>query len=96
MKNDMPIINVYKAEQKLKRDVLLAASQPKRWFLYTIGYGPPGSQFDNYECRGAFDKMADTLAHWIVLLAIMLAFSSPAYVFWVAFREEKPAPANQP
>jgi len=76
------VINIYRAVIPLKTSVGGIASQPKSWFLYTVGYEPKEEQFDYYEPQGVFQKLLDKLAHWIVLLSVLLAFLSPLYVIY--------------
>ena len=81
--NKEEIINIYKANIPIKESILPIASQPKEWFLYKIGYLPKEEQFDYYEANNIFDKFLDKIAHWIVVLSVLLAFLSPIYVLYL-------------
>ena len=76
-------INIYSATFPLKQETLTIACQPKEWFLYTIGYEEPKDQFDYYQTSGFLDYTLNLLAHWIVILAVILAFLSPFYVIYL-------------
>jgi 4-amino-4-deoxy-L-arabinose transferase-like glycosyltransferase len=77
------VINVYKVTLNIKEAVLIVADQPKQWFLYDTGYKPKEKQFDYFEAHGFFDKLLNKLAHWIVLIAVVLAFISPFYTIYL-------------
>ena len=81
------LINIYSARIQIKESVLALASQPKNWFLYNIGYEPKHEQFDYYQTKGFLDITLDKLAHWVVLLALILAFLSPLYVIYLFIRK---------
>ena len=81
------VINIYKTDIKIKESVLALASQPKEWFLYNIGFLPKEKQFDYYETSNIFDKSLDRIAHWIVLLSLILSFISPIYIIYL-FRKK--------
>ncbi len=80
--NREDIINVYRTKIQIKDSILAFANQPKNWFLYDIGYKQKEKQFDYYETHNFLDKSLDKIAHWIVLLALILAFLSPLYVIF--------------
>ena len=80
-------INVYKSKIQMKDSILTLASQPKSWFLYDIGFLPKEKQFDYYETSNIFDKSLDRIAHWIVLLSLILSFISPIYIIYL-FRKK--------
>lgn len=81
------IINVYSAQIKTKDSLLLIASQPKKWFLYDIGYLPKEKQFDYYKTHSFFDALINKIAHWIVLIALIFALLSPLYVIYLTRRK---------
>ena len=81
--NKREIIRIYSAKLTLKDSILAFANQPKNWFLYDIGYQPVEKQFDYYETHGFIDKGLDKIAHWVVLMALILAFLSPVYVLYL-------------
>jgi len=83
-KEKEPLINIYRAQLPIKEAIYLSAYQPKNWFLYNVGYEPVEGQFDYYRTNGFFNKLLDSLAHLIVLLALILAFISPLFVlYWI-------------
>jgi 4-amino-4-deoxy-L-arabinose transferase-like glycosyltransferase len=75
-------INIYKLPAQMKPEVLMLASQPKEWFLYTIGFAPKEKQFDFYQTTTFLPTLLDKIAHWIVKLAVILTFISPFYLFY--------------
>jgi len=76
------VINVYNAKIPLKEAILQYAKQPKEWFLYPIGYKPKDKLFDNYNAVG-FGVLLDKIAHFIVLLSLILAFLGPIYTVYL-------------
>ncbi len=87
--NRKNIINIYKTQLQLKDSIVQFAKQPKNWFLYDIGYEPKDKQFDYYQTHSFFDTLLDKIAHYIVLLATILAFLSPIYVIYLILKDEK-------
>jgi len=85
--NKIKMINIYKATINMKSSVLDIANQPKNWFLYDIGYKPIRDQFDYYQAGGFLDTLLDKIAHWIVILALILAFLSPLYIIYLFIRK---------
>jgi 4-amino-4-deoxy-L-arabinose transferase-like glycosyltransferase len=78
--NKMEIINIHKAIIPIKQSVIAFANQPKEWFLYNAGYYPVDQNFDYYETHNFIDFLLDSIAHWIVLIALILASIAPIYV----------------
>ena len=74
---------VYKATMALNPAIIQFASQPKSWWIYTIGFEPKEQQFDYYEIHSTPDQILNNLAHMIVTLALLLAFISPLYVIYL-------------
>ncbi|MDO8509309.1 MAG: glycosyltransferase family 39 protein [Nanoarchaeota archaeon] len=81
------ILNVYRGSMTLKDSIILLASQPKNWFLYDIGYKPIERQFDYYHAQGFYNNALDKLAHWIVVLALIITSLSPIYVFYLIVKK---------
>lgn len=81
------VVAVYKADLMIKEEVLFLADQPKNWWLYDIGFLPKGRQFDYYDVYGFFDSFLNKLAHWIVTLALVLAFISPFYLIYLLIKK---------
>ncbi len=79
-------INVYVMTLSLKKEILNYASQPKKWFLYDIGYKPIENQFDYYRPNGASGIFLDSFAHWIVTLSVFLAFLSMLYLIYLIIK----------
>lgn len=84
--NKNVMINIYNLKIQMKNSVLEIAKQPKKWFLYDIGYLPKEKQFDYYETSGFFAVLLDKIAHWIVLIALVLALLSPLYVIYLVYK----------
>jgi fumarate reductase subunit D len=82
-KNKIDTFNIYSAKIPMKAASLAPASQPKSWFLYNIGYFPIESNFDYYIIYNPLDKLLNTIARWIVLAALILAFLSPIYILYL-------------
>lgn len=80
------IIRVYKVTIPLRESLLTIANQPKEWFLYSIGYEPKEKQFDFYQAKG-FGVLLDKLAHFIVTLALILAFLSAVFILYLTFKK---------
>lgn len=83
------VVAIYRAILPIKESVLAIASQPKNWWIYTVGYEPKEAQFDYYETHSFLDKLLNNLAHLVVWLALILAFLSPIYSFYLIFKESK-------
>src|SRR3989344_2290047 len=68
---------VYKTEILLNREALQITKLAKVWFLYPIGWDENIQPiFDKYTTKNSFDDLLDNLAHFIVYIAIALAFIS--------------------
>ena len=78
--NTIETARIYSATLPIKDSIMAYASQPKEWFLHTIGYQPIEKQYDYYTAKGIIDKFLDAIAHWIVIIALILAFISPLYI----------------
>ncbi len=74
------ILQVYQGKMTVKDSVLLSARQPRVWFLYTIGYYPIEDNFDYARPKGIVEVLGNTIAHWIVILSVILALFAPIYV----------------
>ncbi len=81
------ILNVYQGKITVKDSILLRARQPRMWFLYTIGYYPLEDNFDYVMPKGIVEIFLNTIAHWIVILAIILALFAPVYVLILLLKE---------
>lgn len=87
-KNKFEIIRVHKVVLQIKDSIVIAAAQPKNWFLYDIGYTPANRQFDYYSKPDrVLGVTLDKFAHWTVILAIILAFLSPVYVLYLLYEK---------
>lgn len=86
MKNKEHIINIYEINLPIKTQIINLANQPKSWWIYNIGFEPKERQFDYYETRNSLDSLLNSLAHWIVLIALILAFLSPLYVIYLIYK----------
>ena len=73
----------------MKDGLVSMARQPKTWFLYTIGYGPPGSEFDDYLCANVFDKALNGFARLVALSALILMLLTPVFVFYLIYEDGK-------
>jgi len=80
-------INIYKVTLPMKFQTISIANQPKEWFLYTIGYAPKEQQFDYYQTSTFFTTLLDRIAHWIVKLAVILAFLAPFYLLYLIIKK---------
>src|SRR3989344_1108239 len=78
--NKINTINIYNAKLNVKSVLFSVASQPKEWFLYTIGYNPVYDQFDYYEVHGWSDRLLEMVAHAVARLALILSLASLVYL----------------
>ncbi|MEK6844139.1 MAG: glycosyltransferase family 39 protein [Nanoarchaeota archaeon] len=85
--NTIETARIYSATLPIKDSIITYANQPKEWFLYTIGYQPLEKQYDYYTAKGTIDKFLDTIAHWIVIIALILAFISPIYIIYLILKD---------
>ena len=85
--NKREVIRIYSLDIPIKEQIIQFAKQPKEWFLYSVGFSPKEKQFDYYETNNALDSFLDMLAHWIVKLAVILAFISPIFVIYLIVRK---------
>jgi hypothetical protein len=85
-------IRIYSVGIKMTDALPALASLPKTWFLYTIGYGPAGSQFDDYACRGWPDTALNGFAHGIALLALALSMLGVFYPFYLLYDDARRTP----
>ena len=86
-KKKIDVVNVYKMQILLKAEILQIANQPKDWFLYPIGYTPIEKNFDYYETHNLFDSLINKFAHFVVLIALCLAFLSPVYLIYLLWKK---------
>lgn len=86
-------VNIYKKRLLLKEDIFNLANQPKYVHLNTLGYLPADKQFDYYETNGFFDKSLDKVAHWVVLISVLLAFLSLLFAAYLVLTN-KPGPTK--
>ena len=80
------VINVYQIRLLLKPQISSLANQAKYAHLNTIGYLPVDKQFDYYATNNFFDNVLDKIAHWIVILSVVLAFLSPILAIYLIIR----------
>lgn len=85
--NRKPAIRIYSLGIKMTETLPMLASQPKHWFLYTIGYGPAGSQFDDYGCPGFPEQALNGFAHGVALLALALSVLGIFYPFYLLYED---------
>jgi len=83
------IVKVYKSQAQIKQQVLELASQPKKWFLYDIGFLPRENQFDYYRVSGIFDTLLDKLARLIVKLSLILTILGPVFITYIAYKSKR-------
>ena len=80
-------INIYSSVLNVNEYVLNAASYPKVWFLYDIGYMPKQDQFDYYDTKNILDSLLDDVSHKIVTLSLILTVLSCLYAIYLSFKE---------
>jgi len=85
--NKEEIIRIHKVVMPIKSVIVLAASEPKSWFLYNIGYLPTGKEFDSFEVSGVLNKSLYQIALWIVKLSLFLSLVSVIYVLYLWFKK---------
>ncbi|RME93626.1 MAG: DUF2029 domain-containing protein [Candidatus Hydrogenedentota bacterium] len=76
-------IRIYKTTLVLPTSILEISLQPKKWFLYDIGYEPKEKQFDYYQTHNILDSFLDRIAHLITKLALFLSLFSIVYIFYL-------------
>ncbi|PIN93062.1 hypothetical protein COU54_04465 [Candidatus Pacearchaeota archaeon CG10_big_fil_rev_8_21_14_0_10_31_24] len=86
--NKVDALNVYHSTFTLKNSVFNIADLPKNWFAYYIGYPEPSQEFDYYTTYSSLDSALDKIAHWVVILALILAVLSPLYPLYLLGKEE--------
>lgn len=83
------VINIYKLNLPIKKEIMTFSSQPKNWFLYDIGYIPKHAQFDYFNRASFLDKFIYWMAQKIAHLALILAIISPLYLIYKITKNEK-------
>ncbi len=81
--NRINTFNIYSANINLKRAVLIYASQPKEWFLYTVGYEPIEKQYDYYPVIGFPNYIFYKIARIVMWLSLILSFISIIYLIYI-------------
>ena len=82
-KDKINSVNIYSSTLSLNQAVFSLGTQPKNWFLYSIGYEPRENQFDYFSAKGLLDSLLHSLAQWIVIFSLILSFVSLAYVVYL-------------
>ena len=81
------IIRIYHGRINIREYILEAASKPKNWLLYEVGYGNKQGAFDYYKTDSFSDRVLNKLAHLIVSIGLILSLIYPFYVIYLIFKK---------
>ncbi len=80
---------VYMVQVPVSSKIIQFASQPKDWFLYSIGYANPENQFDSFSKNTFLKNSIYDIARSIILISIILSVLSLFYVLFLTFSTVK-------
>jgi 4-amino-4-deoxy-L-arabinose transferase-like glycosyltransferase len=78
------IYKIYKVKAQIKEPIFQLAKQPKKWFLYEIGYS--GEQFDDYYATTFLPQVLNSIAKLITRIALVLAILSMILVIYLILK----------